>query len=215
MEQLVSHWMDFDKIWYLSAIRKYTEKIQFSFKSDNNNWNFTWRRFHSYDNISLNSCYNEKCVRQKLRRKSKHILCSVAFFPENRALYNFEKWGGARGRKWQYGGALNAGLVRLQARKHKRTPCSHTYTRVRTHAHTQKYVILFFHSNIYYENAPCCYVMRTLPFLFSFRTIHHIMSVNCRQTLEKLWLIMIMIILFLEVIMKYQCVMEKQRESVR
>ena len=40
--------------WYLSFFRKCVEKIQVSLKSDKNNGHFTWRRFHIYDNISLN-----------------------------------------------------------------------------------------------------------------------------------------------------------------
>jgi len=39
----------------------------------------------NYDRISLSSSENEKGFRQKLYRKSKHILCSVTFF-ENRAV---------------------------------------------------------------------------------------------------------------------------------
>ena len=35
-----------------------------------------------YDNISLNSSCNEKCFRQTLYRKSKHILCLIDFFPK-------------------------------------------------------------------------------------------------------------------------------------
>jgi hypothetical protein len=39
------------------------------------------------DHISLNSFWNEKCFRQKVQRKSTHILCSITlFFPENRAV---------------------------------------------------------------------------------------------------------------------------------
>ena len=41
VEQLGSHWMDFHEIWYLIIFRKYVEKIQVSFKSDNNKWYFT------------------------------------------------------------------------------------------------------------------------------------------------------------------------------
>ena len=37
MEQLGSHWTDFYEIWCLSIFRKSVEKIQVSFKSDNNN----------------------------------------------------------------------------------------------------------------------------------------------------------------------------------
>ena len=35
---------------------KFVEKIQVSLKSDKNNGYFTQRRFHIYNNISLNSC---------------------------------------------------------------------------------------------------------------------------------------------------------------
>ena len=37
MEQLGSHWTDFNEIWYLSIFRKSDEKIQVLFKSDKNN----------------------------------------------------------------------------------------------------------------------------------------------------------------------------------
>ena len=57
VEQLDSHWTDFDEIWYLSLFRKSVLKIQVSLKSDKNNGCFTWRRFHIYDNISLNYSY--------------------------------------------------------------------------------------------------------------------------------------------------------------
>ena len=40
-----------------------------------------------------------------------------------------------------------------------------THTRVREHAHTGKYVILLFHSNNGFTDAPQCYVIRTLPVL--------------------------------------------------
>jgi len=53
---------------------KSVEKIQDSLKSDKNNQQFTWRPIHSYDNISLNSPYNDKCFRQQFWRKSKHTL---------------------------------------------------------------------------------------------------------------------------------------------
>ena len=43
-------------------------------------------------------------------------------------------WWSQRGRRWQYGGALHAGLVRLYARKHM-------LAFVHPHTFTQKYVI--------------------------------------------------------------------------
>ena len=53
-------------VWYLSVFRKSVEKVQFSFKSDKNNRYFTWRPIYIFDNISLNSSQNEKCLRQNL-----------------------------------------------------------------------------------------------------------------------------------------------------
>jgi hypothetical protein len=53
VEHLGSHRTNFDELWYLRLFRKCVKKIQFSSKSDKNNENFTWRRFHIYDNISL------------------------------------------------------------------------------------------------------------------------------------------------------------------
>jgi hypothetical protein len=41
MEQLGSHWMDFDEILYLSLFRKYVDKIELSLKYDKNNWYLT------------------------------------------------------------------------------------------------------------------------------------------------------------------------------
>jgi hypothetical protein len=48
-----------------------------------------------------------KCVRQKLRKKSKHVLCSVSFFPtENHAVYEIKKMK-------KYGIARCVGLTTL------------------------------------------------------------------------------------------------------
>ena len=47
MEQLGSHWTDFDEIWFF--LNKFVEKIQVSLKSNKNNGYFTWRRFHIFD----------------------------------------------------------------------------------------------------------------------------------------------------------------------
>ena len=78
-------------IWYLSIIWKSVEKIQVSLKSDWNNGHFTCMQI--YDNILLNSSWNEKCFWQKMWRKSKHILCSIFFFPKIMSLWNnVEKW---------------------------------------------------------------------------------------------------------------------------
>ena len=39
----------------VEIFRKSAEKIEVSLKYDKNGGNFTWRRFHIYENISLNS----------------------------------------------------------------------------------------------------------------------------------------------------------------
>jgi len=41
MEQLGSHWTDFNEIWYLNMFSKSVEKIQVSMKSDKNIEYFT------------------------------------------------------------------------------------------------------------------------------------------------------------------------------
>ena len=55
MEQIGSHWTDFDETWYLRLFQKPVEKIQITLKSDKNNAYFTWRRFDVFDDISRNS----------------------------------------------------------------------------------------------------------------------------------------------------------------
>ena len=55
MEQLGSHWTDFDKTWYLRLFWKYVEKTHISLKSDKNNAYFKWRRFAFFDDMLLNS----------------------------------------------------------------------------------------------------------------------------------------------------------------
>jgi hypothetical protein len=56
MQQVFSHWTDFDKIAYFRLFfffRNYVEKIHVSLKSDKNNRYFSWRRFCIRDNISM------------------------------------------------------------------------------------------------------------------------------------------------------------------
>jgi hypothetical protein len=56
-----------DRFWWNLMFElllwKPAEEIQVSWKSDKNNGSFTWRCFHIYDGISLNSSKNEKCFR--------------------------------------------------------------------------------------------------------------------------------------------------------
>jgi len=52
MEQLVSHWSDFNEIQYLRIFRNPIERMQISLKPDKNNGYLTWRPTYIYD-ISL------------------------------------------------------------------------------------------------------------------------------------------------------------------
>jgi hypothetical protein len=67
--------------------QKYGYKIKIPSKSDKNNGCLKRRRKYIYGNISPNSPYNDKCFRQKLYRKSKHIFYVQQLFSENRAVY--------------------------------------------------------------------------------------------------------------------------------
>ena len=67
-------------IWInlISFYEKSVEKIQVSLKSDNNNVYFTRRRFHIYDNMSLNSSYNEKWFEIKVDKIKTHFMFKTA-----------------------------------------------------------------------------------------------------------------------------------------
>jgi hypothetical protein len=69
--------------------RKSVEKIQVPLKSNKNNGYFTWRRFHTNDNVLDKSC----------RRNQTRILCPVTSgFRKSCHLWdNVERNGGARG----------------------------------------------------------------------------------------------------------------------
>jgi hypothetical protein len=64
----------------LSIFLQILKKIKFVLKPDQRNSYFEWRRLYIYDNIWLNSSWNEKCFRQKLYRKSKHTLSVLRSF---------------------------------------------------------------------------------------------------------------------------------------
>jgi len=69
MEQLGFHWSDFHKIWFV-AFRKSVNKIQFLWKSDENNWYFKWRHINIYHNILPNYA---KYLRRNLQKKTQYI----------------------------------------------------------------------------------------------------------------------------------------------
>jgi hypothetical protein len=102
MEQLCSHWTDFDEtvIWGFllpppPPPRKSVEKIKASLNSDKNNGYFTWRRLHVYD-ISLSS-FRMRDVSDKSCRENKNVH-SITFPPRKswRLWDNVEKCGGVR-----------------------------------------------------------------------------------------------------------------------
>ena len=78
---------DFHEILYWFIFRKVVGKIRVSLKSDKNRGYFTCKPIYSFDHILLSSSLNGKCFRRHLKRKSKHILCSITFFSENRTFY--------------------------------------------------------------------------------------------------------------------------------
>jgi hypothetical protein len=97
MEQLGSHWTDFDETWYLRFCQKSVDRIQVSLQSDKNNGYFTGRCFHIHDNISL-LFFEWKIFQTKLADKIKiHNLCCLTFFRKSCRLWdNIKKCGVAR-----------------------------------------------------------------------------------------------------------------------
>ena len=53
MEQLGSHWTDFQETLHFQDFSKKNTEISSSIKSDKNNWYFTWRPMYVYGNISF------------------------------------------------------------------------------------------------------------------------------------------------------------------
>ena len=84
MEQLGSHWTDFNEIWYLRIFRKSVEKIQVSLKPENTN-------IHLY-HISLMFSYNKKCLDKSCRENQNTHFGSLFFFEKSYRLWeNLEK----------------------------------------------------------------------------------------------------------------------------
>jgi hypothetical protein len=118
--------------------RKSVEKIQVSLKSDNSNWYFTWC-FHIYDNISLNSSYNEKCFRQSFRESQNTRFMFNNFFPPK--VVPFMRlcrkiWWTLRGHIWSHNKAHTRCILDQQGYMH-----AHAHAPGHTHAHTCTYII--------------------------------------------------------------------------
>ena len=89
MKQLGPQLTGFQEIWYLSICRESVEKIQVSSKSGKNDGYFTWRPtynfFKSY--LAQFSLKWEVFQTKVVETIKTHILCSVTFFFDNRAVY--------------------------------------------------------------------------------------------------------------------------------
>jgi Fe-S-cluster-containing hydrogenase component 2 len=95
MQQLGYHWTEFDKVWHLRGFRKSVKKIQVLLKSCKHNSSWHEHSFHIFDNISLNSSWNEKCSRQKFIENKNTILCQIYFSRKSYPLWdNIEKYSG-------------------------------------------------------------------------------------------------------------------------
>jgi hypothetical protein len=158
IEQLGSHWTDFNEIWHLSIFWKCIKKIQVPLKSVKNNGYFAWRPMYIVDHILLISSYNVEMFETKVVEKiTTHVLCSVTFLWKSCSLWdNVEKYVGA-------GQATEDNIVHALcmldnwARTHART---HARARARTHKHTH-----FSTSNSGCMNSVQCYITCTLPVL--------------------------------------------------
>jgi hypothetical protein len=99
IEQIGSHWTDFNEIWYLCIFRITVEKLQVSLKSNKKKGYFTWKSVYIFDHISLNCSYNEKCFGQKCREnQATHFVFGNFFRKSYRLWDNVEKNIAERGR---------------------------------------------------------------------------------------------------------------------
>jgi hypothetical protein len=119
---------------------KSVQIIQVSVESGNNNGHFPWP-IYIYDNISLNSPWNEGCFKHNLYRNSKNIVPAQNSNPppppKIEVMLNNKVEPNWPQTTMQYGACvLHAGYPRLQARPH------------------DIWFWLLFHRNIGYANAP-------------------------------------------------------------
>ena len=111
-----------------------------------------------------------------LEKIKTHILCSV-IFSENRVYEKMSKENVGARQDAENMAPAHGILLDKQASTRPR-PSTYPPPPTHTHTHSHKHVILIdFHGNSCLVNAPQCYVMRTLPVLFSFRCQLHAQTV--------------------------------------
>jgi hypothetical protein len=144
MEKRDSHWTEFEDVWYFSCLRKSVEKVQVLLKSSKNNGCFTRRRFHIYDNMSLNSCWDEKCFTKPYTEHENTNFMFNNFFPKIAPFMRWSPkiWWRLRGHKWHQNMVLTRCMLDKQGYMHvwactrARAPaftCGHTHTHTHTH----------------------------------------------------------------------------------
>jgi hypothetical protein len=149
MEQLGSYWTDFCEIWYLRIFRKYIENIQVWLKSDKNKGYFIWKPTYIYDNTSLNSFYNETVSDKSCRKNQNTRFMFNNFFRKSYRLWgNVEKYFRAR-----------------QATDDNTAQGFACWISKAVYTHSEYVILIVFHGNNGYVNAPQCCVVRTLPVL--------------------------------------------------
>jgi hypothetical protein len=159
MEQLGSHWTDFNYTWYMNILQKSVERNEVAWKSQSNNGYVTLTPMYIYNNISLNSSWMKKCLRQKLMENENNNFTFNTFCfgggEESCHLWDHvEKYGRPR----QVSDDNTVRRMRSACWIHKST---------HTHTHTHWKHFLIFHGNNGYANAPRCYVfIHSLPFSF-------------------------------------------------
>jgi hypothetical protein len=123
MQQLGSHWKDFDNILYLNFSEYMLKNFQVSLKFDKNKVYFTWRCLHLYGSTSLNYSQYEKHFKNFVGKTKTHTSRAATFFPKTVPfMWQGQKmWCGQR-RSWRGGCTLRAGKVSLHAIKHTHTP---------------------------------------------------------------------------------------------
>jgi hypothetical protein len=114
----------------------------------------TYIYMYIYDNSSLNSSWNEKCLRQNWREKTRFMFIKVFFWKSCNLYDNVGKCPARQ---------VTDNII--IGRWEDAISCRLAKARIQTHARNMKYLLLF-HSNSGYVNAPQCYVVHTLPVLF-------------------------------------------------